>query len=213
MIASSVRRCAARVVTAPALVTLLIAVCASPCTGKVLLAKDEALALAFPGADRVEERVFILTDEQKATIEKRAKAPLETQLWTFYVGWRGGAPVGYALIDTHVVRTLPETCMTVISPSGDVERVEILAFHEPPEYQPPDRWLRQFDHKNDDAELRLRGDIQGITGATLTATATTAAVRRALALYAVLIDGHVPSAPNAAGGAPTSGAQPSPRAP
>ena len=103
-------------------------------SAKVFLAKDEALALAFPGADRVEERVFILTDAQKAEVEKLARARLDTQLWTIHVGWRGGAPVGYAVIDTHVVRTLPETCMVVISPAGEVERVEILAFNEPPEY-------------------------------------------------------------------------------
>ncbi|MBI3769794.1 MAG: FMN-binding protein [Deltaproteobacteria bacterium] len=154
----------------------------------VFHAKDEALALAFPGSDRVEERPFILTDEQKAAVEKRAHAPLESQLWTVYVGWRGDALLGYAVIDTHTVRTLPETAMVVLSPSGDVRRVEILAFYEPPEYTPPERWTRQFDGRHLDDDLKLGAGVQGITGATLSATALTAGVRRVLALYAVLTE-------------------------
>lgn len=187
------------------LIASVLAMSAASVQAKVLLAKDEALALAFPDVERIEERVVILTDAQKATVEKLSKAPLETQLWTIHVGWRGGAPVGYAILDTHVVRTLPETCMTVIAPDGEVKRVEIIAFHEPPEYAPTDRWMRQFDGQRLDDDLRLRGDIQGITGATLTAVATTAAARRALALFQVVIGTSTRDAQAAPATPPTPG--------
>jgi hypothetical protein len=154
---------------------------------KVFLAKDEALALAFPGAERVEERVFILTDAQKTAVERRARAPLESQLWTIHVGWKGGEVLGYAIIDSHTVRTLPETFMAVIDPKGTLRRVEVLAFHEPPEYLPTDRWIAQFAGRGLDDDLKLGAGIQGITGATLSANAMTAGVRRALALFAVLV--------------------------
>jgi hypothetical protein len=160
---------------------------------KVFLAKDEALALAFPGNERIEERVVILSDEQKAEVEKRARAPLESQLWTIYVGWKDGAVQGYAVIDSHNVRTLPETFMVVIEPNGTLRRVEVLAFHEPPEYLPTDRWIAQFPGKKLDDDLKLGAGIQGITGATLSAQAMTAGVRRALAIIAVAV-------PAAAGG-------------
>jgi hypothetical protein len=153
----------------------------------VFLAKDEALALAFPGNDRIEERVFILTDVQKADVEHRARAPLESQLWTLYVGWKGGEVQGYAVIDSHVVRTLPETFMVVIDPKGALRRVHVLAFNEPPEYMPTERWIGQFGGRALDDELKLGAGIQGITGATLSAQAMTAGVRRALALFAVLV--------------------------
>ncbi len=151
----------------------------------VFLAKDEALALAFPGNDRIEERVVILTDAQKAEVERRARAPLESQLWTIYVGWKGGEVQGYAVIDSHTVRTLPETFMAVVDPKGRLRRVDVLAFHEPPEYLPTGRWIEQFTGRTLDDELKLGGGIQGITGATLSAQAMTAGVRRALAIIAV----------------------------
>ena len=62
---------------------------ASTVHATVLLAKDEALALAFPGNDRVEERVVILTDAQKEEMTKHSfrlnslKAHIEEELKHF----------------------------------------------------------------------------------------------------------------------------------
>lgn len=160
-----------------------------PAGATVFLAKDEALALAFPGAERIEERVFILTDAQKAEVERQARAPLESQLWTLHVGWKGTEVLGYAVIDSHVVRTMPETFMVVIDPTGTLRRVDVLAFNEPPEYLPTARWIEQFPGHRLDDDLKLGAGVQGITGATLSARAMTAGVRRALALFAVLVQG------------------------
>ncbi|MCC6849161.1 MAG: FMN-binding protein [Deltaproteobacteria bacterium] len=190
---------------------MVVAACATGRTARaaVFLAKDEALALAFPGADRVEERVVILTDAQKAEIEKRARAPLESQLWTIHVGWKDGVVQGYAVIDSHIVRTLPETFMVVVDPDGKLRRVDVLAFHEPPEYLPTQRWIGQFAGHALDEDLKLGAGIQGITGATLSAQAMTAGVRRALALVAVAV--LAPGAARAAEpprAAPEAGATP-----
>ena len=183
--ACSARRLAAAV--------LSVGLVAGPLVGaaraSVFLAKDEALALAFPENYRIEERVVILTDAQQAEIERRGRAKLESQLWTIYVGWKGGQVQGYAVIDTHVVRTLPETFMVVVDPKGSLRRVDVLAFHEPPEYLPTERWIGQFSGRALDDDLKLGAGIQGITGATLSAQAMTSGVRRALALVAVAVPG------------------------
>ena len=85
---------------------------------KVFYAKDEALHLAFPDAERVEPRDFFLTAAQRTAIEGLAKSKLDSDLLTIYVGTRAGAVQGYALLDTHNVRTLPETFLVVLSPQG-----------------------------------------------------------------------------------------------
>jgi Na+-translocating ferredoxin:NAD+ oxidoreductase RnfG subunit len=77
--------------------------------------------------------------------------------------------------------------MVVIGPEGEVRSLRVLAFHEPLEYKPTNRWYRQFENKSIDSPLRLGGDVHGVVGATLSARATTRGVRRALAFYEVLI--------------------------
>ena len=95
---------------------------------------------------------------------------------------------GYAFIDLHTVRTLPEAFLVVLSPEGVVRTLRVLAFHEPVDYLPSARWYAQFDHKALRDSLRVGGDIHGIVGATLSARATTRGVRRALAFYEVLVE-------------------------
>jgi Na+-translocating ferredoxin:NAD+ oxidoreductase RnfG subunit len=52
---------------------------------------------------------------------------------------------------------------------------------------PSDRWYGQFEQKTLAQPMRLGGDVHGIVGATLSARATTRGVRRALALYQVVL--------------------------
>jgi Na+-translocating ferredoxin:NAD+ oxidoreductase RnfG subunit len=63
----------------------------------------------------------------------------------------------------------------------------VLAFHEPEDYLPPERWLRQFEEKSLGPGVQLRRDIHGISGATLSSQAVTNAVRLSLALFQLLI--------------------------
>ena len=84
------------------------------------------------------------------------------------------------------MRTLPETLMVVVDPQGKVARVEVLAFAEPEDYLPPGRWYGQFLGQGLSDELALGHHIRGVTGASLTARATTDAVRRVLAIHQAL---------------------------
>ncbi|HXC49882.1 MAG TPA: FMN-binding protein [Candidatus Limnocylindrales bacterium] len=156
---------------------------------KVYHARDEALALAFPDAERVEARDVVLSQEQHDRIEKLARAPLDTSLITIYVGWKGSAPAAYAIFDTHTVRTFPETFLVVISPDGKVKATQVLAFHEPEEYLPTRRWLDTFQGAALDDDLQVGRHVAGISGSTLSTRAVTSGIRRALAIWNVVIGG------------------------
>lgn len=155
--------------------------------GKVFFSQNEALEMAFPDAERVESETHVLRDDQVERIESLARGRLDSKLVKVYTGMRGGEVMGYALIDVHNVRTLPEAFLVVLSPAGDLKSLRVLAFHEPLDYLPTSRWYEQFEEKTLDQPLRLGGDVHGIVGATLSARATTRGVRRALAVYEVLI--------------------------
>lgn len=141
--------------------------------------------MAFPGADVDRETVF-LTDAQMDTIEREAGERPGSALTTRFRARSGETTIGWAYLDTHRVRTLPETVIVIITPDGSVRRIEVVVFREPMDYLPPDTWYRQFEGRNLDEDLELKRAIRPITGATLTARATTDAVRRILATHAAL---------------------------
>jgi len=181
---------------------------AAPAGAKVFLTVDEALKLAFPGA-QVERRTAYLKTDELQRARQLAGVEVASALLTYYTAVRDGKPAGAAYFDNHRVRTLPETVMVVVDPRGKVARVEVLAFHEPDEYLPRGAWYGQFAGEGLTAELDLARGIRPVAGATLTARATTAAVRRVLALHQVLAERSKPqAAPQPAPpGRPGGGAQ------
>ncbi len=154
----------------------------------VLITVEEALELAFPGAT-IERQTLFLSDGQGRRVAEKSGSEVSSSLATRYVARDGdGVVLGWAYLDTHRVRTLPETLMVVLDADGKVRRVEVVTFREPLEYMPRKGWYEQYEGQKLDDDLALKRDIRPVTGATLTARATTEAVRRVLALHAVVAE-------------------------
>ncbi|HYX19358.1 MAG TPA: FMN-binding protein [Thermoanaerobaculia bacterium] len=169
-----------------------LAVAARAASGKVFLTAEEALKLAFPGATITRRTAFLTKAQQEAARRLSGDEEPPSALATFYTGVRDGKLVGTAYVDTHVVRTMPETILVVVDPAGAIARIEVLSFSEPEEYLPKAHWYEQFQGRPLDDELSMKRGIRPVTGATLTARATTDAARRVLALHRVLQEAPKP---------------------
>ncbi len=156
------------------------------------MSKADALKLAFPDAELVETINLFLTKAQLEQVKQRPGATPDSPLYTFYVGKKGQDITGYAAIEAATVRTLPETVMVVLNPDGSVRFTEILAFFEPPEYMPPKRWLDQFRKIQLSPALRVGGEINALSGATISAQAITRQVRKTAALCEILLTENTP---------------------
>jgi Na+-translocating ferredoxin:NAD+ oxidoreductase subunit G len=149
------------------------------------ISREEALRAAFPGA-KIRSSVAFLTDQEKQEVEKTSGTKITTALVACYFAEKDGKEAGRAYLDTHVVRTKKESLLVILRPDGTLMRVEVVAFLEPSEYMPSERWYEQFEGQALDDSLNLERDIHVVTGATLTARATTEAVRRVMAIDTIL---------------------------
>ncbi len=163
---------------------LLVAV--SPVYATVFYSKNEAMELAFGKGTSVEQLSLFPDDSQVTAIQQLAKVKLDSGLFTFYVGKNQDKVLAYAAIESNTVRTKPETLMIVLTPDGELRNVYTLAFHEPPEYQPPERWFEQL-YKRPLAEMDFNKGVDGIAGATLSTRTGVDSVRKVVAFYEVLI--------------------------
>jgi hypothetical protein len=174
-----------RIVRSLSIVILLLFI-SNAVFSKVFYSKNEALALAF-GQDADVEMLALFPDEKQVKkIEQLARVKLESPFFTFYVGKHGDKVLGYAAIENHIVRSKPETLMVVLDTKGRVRAVYTLAFHEPPEYQPPQRWYELLYSKALN-QLRLNRDIQGIAGATLSTRSAINVTRKVMAVFQVMV--------------------------
>lgn len=167
------------------LVVLAGVVLATPAGAAVLLSAAEALAVVYPEAE-VRRRPLFLTEEQRREVRRLAGTPLASAMVMRYEAYREDSLVGVAYTDTHRVRTLGATVLVVLDSGGAVQRVEVLSFEEPLEYIPRPQWYALLQGRRLDGELALKRGVRPVAGATLTASATVEAMRRVLALHAVV---------------------------
>ena len=164
---------------------LALALATPPADAKVFLSRAEALALAFPGCE-VERETHYLTRDQQDRASALGGVKVDSRLVVRYAAVCDDGPAGAAYFDVHRVRTLAETLMVAVDADGRIARIEVLSFLEPEDYIPRRAWYDQFLKRRLDAELQLKRSIHAVTGATLTARATTDAARRVLALDEVV---------------------------
>jgi hypothetical protein len=164
----------------------LASLAAASASSEVLLTEEAALARAFPGA-QPERRTVYLTEEQVEAVQQAARSRLPSPVVTVYEARSAGELVGRAVLDTAIVRTMPATVLTVIAPDGSLDKALVLQFAEPPDYLPREGWLRTVEGRRLDDELWPGRGVRRVTGATLTVQALVDAVRRALALNALVL--------------------------
>lgn len=169
------------------LITILLLLAVTmPGVSKIFYSKEEAMVLAFGEDAQVETLPLFPDDQQKAVIEKEAKVKLDSGLFTYYVGKQKNKILGYAAIETITVRTKPETLLIVLTPEGELKKMVTLAFHEPPEYQPPERWFDQLSGRPLE-EMDFNRGVQGVAGATLSTRAAVNSVRKVLSIYRTMV--------------------------
>lgn len=164
--------------------TLLLSL-TSTCYAQVFYSKTEALELAF-GKASIENLALFPEEVDVAKIQFLAKTKLESGLFTFYIGKENGKILGYAAIESETVRTKPETVMILLTPEGELKSATILAFHEPSEYMPPERWFESLI-KRPLTEMDFSKGVDGISGATLSTHSALNSVRKVMAFYQVMV--------------------------
>lgn len=149
---------------------------------RVYLQPDAALAEAFPDADLEKIRVY-LSETQARTIEEQTGAVNLSRFYTFYRAAQNGRTIGYAVFDTHRVRTKDETLLISINPDGTLRGIRVISFFEPEEYLPPERWLNLLGGKTGMDSLAPGADLPVISGATLTSRSVARSARVALLVH------------------------------
>ena len=152
---------------------------------KFFVSLEEALKLAFPGCTTAAETRY-LTDAQVAKVRELSNGEISSAMVVRYRATCKEKTAGFAYTDTHRVRTHPETLLFIVGSSGILKKIEMLSFDEPQDYIPKSEWYNQFKDQPLSNELELKRKIPPVTGASLTARATTQAARRVLAIDQVL---------------------------
>jgi len=135
------------------------------------------------------KKSILLTQKEAKAIEAKAHMKLHSKIIRLYLANRGEKIVCYGVILSRKVRTKKSAVLYMIDPKGTIKAIEILAFSEPPEFKPKEKWIKTLKGKKINDPLRVNRDIPTISGATLSARNVTEGARLALAIFDIAIKG------------------------
>lgn len=160
-----------RWITVPALVA------AAPAYAVQYLSVEQAQGALFPAGTRFAPHALTLAVEQKQAIEQASGQRVRDLTPKVWRAERDGQPQSWFLVDQVIGK---HEFITYA--------VEVMDYRETYGYEIRNpAWRRQFAGKRHDDALKLGGDIQNITGATLSCRDVTNGVKRLLAMHATAL--------------------------
>ena len=166
------------------------------------LTLDQAGKLAFPNADRFEEKTLRFSAEQRAAIKEESGVSVKAEGNKVRYAYEGARLLGVLFLD-HVLGKHEIIDYTVaLTPEGKILGIEILEYRESYGYEIRGaKWRSQFVGKRANDTLRLNKDIYNISGATMSCRHVTEGTRRVLATFDLLCRPQLVAAgvPNTAG--------------
>jgi cytochrome c-type biogenesis protein CcmH/NrfF len=124
--------------------------------------------------------------QQEALQEIWGEAELTSEQYsehTFYMSQKSTDDSSVCFISKRV-RSKGQSLMLHVAVDGTVIDLVVCRFGEPVRYKAPPLFYQQFVGKKLNDDLRLKRDIDGVSGATLTSRATVASVREILEAHA-----------------------------
>lgn len=190
-----------------AIVLLIVVLCfalVQTCQAARLLTKEQALEAVFGEGCEITEEQKVLTgealvrvlnalggsltyahDHEATTVD--ASAGEEEVSLTFYRAVKDGKTVGVALIDSQPGKWGDIEFMIAFNEDGSVKQVVVMSSNEKRGRGLTRKsFLKQYEGKTAQSELKVRKDINGITGATISSECATFTVKRAAIIYTEL---------------------------
>ena len=147
------------------------------------LTEEQALALVFPECDEIVTDEFVMTPEEKNSLEKLLSRRLYEDGFRAYIGKKKGAIQGYAIITEEIGKFHPFTFVVGVDMDGEITNIAVLVYRESRGGEiAKKRFLYQFLGKSLKNPIRINKDIINITGATMSVQCMCAGVRKVIAV-------------------------------
>jgi len=147
------------------------------------LTEEQALALIFPECDEIVTDEFVMTPEEKNSLEKLLSRRLYEDGFGVYIGKKKGSIQGYAIITEEIGKFHPFTFVVGVGTDGKITNIAVLVYRESRGGEiAKKRFLYQFMGKSFKNPIRINKDIINITGATMSVQCMCAGVRKVIAV-------------------------------
>lgn len=147
----------------------------------VLLSEEDALKQMFPKCNKILKETFILTPQEKISLQSKLKRRIFEDSFNVFVGMKDDKIDGYTVMSEEVGKFHPFTFGVCINQKGKIKNTAILIYRESRGGEiSHKRFLYQYKGKSLKNPIKINKDIINITGATMSVRMMCSGVRKVL---------------------------------
>ncbi len=105
----------------------------------------EVMKYSFGADIEVVKKNVILKKSQALSIQKSAKAKLDSKMFRYFKAVRNSEIIGYGVLINRKVCSKNAVILYMIDANSTLKGIEIIAYNEPEEYITPKKWNALFE--------------------------------------------------------------------
>ena len=130
-----------------------------------------------------------LNKKNKQSIQNQAQQIFYKDELYYWKISQNDTTIAYAFLDNVKGKSMPITFMVILNKEGTIKNTTIIKYREPYGGEVSNnRWLEQFNEKNEKSNYDVGKTIDGITGATISVNSLSKGIKKIVLLYSQVKD-------------------------
>ena len=130
-----------------------------------------------------------LDTELKVLVQNKVKQRFYRDELYYWNISNNDTTIAYALMDNVLGKSMPITFLVIVNNEGDILASDVIKYREAYGSEVGNKnWLAQFTYFNDTTDFKVGGNIDGISGATISVNSLTKGIQKIAILFPLIKD-------------------------
>ena len=164
--------------------SILIILTSFLAAGDIKISCEEHLSNLYPVDTDFSMHILLLDKQVKKKVENKVKQKFYRDKLYYWNITKGDSTMAYAFLDNVIGKSMPITFLVILNMNGNIINTNVIKYREAYGGEVGNiRWLKQFFNRNKNSSYNLGGNIDGISGATISVKSMSKGIQKITTLF------------------------------
>jgi len=167
--------------------SILIILTSVLAAGDIKISCEEHLLSLYPKNTDIRMNILKLDKQVKKKVENQVKQKFYRDKLYYWTITEEDSTMVYAFLDNVIGKSMPITFLVILNINGDIINANVIKYREAYGGEVDNRrWLQQFVNRDNNSSYQIGGDINGISGATISAKSMSKGIQKISVLFPLI---------------------------
>jgi len=155
--------------------------------GDIKISCEEHLFHLYPENTDIRMHILQLNKGVKKDVENQVKQKFYRDKLYYWTISQGDTTMAYAFLDNVIGKSMPITFLVILNINGDIINTNVIKYREAYGGEVSNKgWLQQFINRDNNSSYNIGGNIDGISGATISVKSMSKGIQKITTLYPII---------------------------